>query len=50
MNAATASPPPPEANAQLSARVAALVERIGMQDPMLKRDFPRERKIVQFRN
>jgi hypothetical protein len=47
---ALASPAPVEANAELSARVAALVERISLGEPTRAHNVPPERKIVQWRN
>jgi hypothetical protein len=34
----------------LSARVAAIVERVRLVDPTLLRDLPADKKIVQFSN
>jgi len=47
---ALAGPSPPDANAALAARVAALVERISLHEPALMRDLPPERNIAQWRN
>jgi hypothetical protein len=35
---------------QLSARVAAIVERIRLDQPTLQRDLPPEAKLAQWRN
>jgi hypothetical protein len=35
---------------ELSARVAAIVDRVRLVDPTLLRDLPADKKIVQFRN
>jgi hypothetical protein len=50
---ANASRLPVEPNAgdqELSARVAAIVERIRLLEPTLLRDLPPEAKIAQWRN
>ena len=44
-------PADPRAGEQeLSARVAAIVERVRLIDPALVRDLPPEKKIAQWRN
>jgi hypothetical protein len=43
-------PVEPSAGDQLSARVAAIVERIRLREPRLLRDLPPEAKIAQWRN
>jgi hypothetical protein len=35
---------------ELSARVAAFVERVRLVDPALLRDLPQDMKIAQWRN
>jgi hypothetical protein len=41
---------PSAGDQKLSARVAAIVERIRLRDPTLLRDLPPEAKIAQWRN
>lgn len=41
---------PRAAGKELSARIAAIVERVRIVDPTLARDLPADKKIVQFRN
>jgi hypothetical protein len=41
---------PSAANQELSARVAAIVERIRLDQPTLLRDLPPEAKLAQWRN
>jgi hypothetical protein len=41
---------PSAAGKELSARIAAIVERVRLVDPALARDLPADKKIVQFRN
>jgi hypothetical protein len=41
---------PSASERDLSARVAAIVERIQLGEPTLQRDLPPEAKIAQWRN
>jgi hypothetical protein len=41
---------PPVGEQKLTARVAAIVERVRLVDPALVRDLPPEKKIAQWRN
>jgi hypothetical protein len=47
---ALASPSRSDEGGELSARVAALVERIGRHEPMLLGNLPPDRRIAQWRN